>query len=139
MLVAMDRHSGEILWTRRAEYGFRHNALVAAAGKVFCIDTLPEGDEDTTNFTVTLKRDGDLNQVTTFTLSIEGSGATDTAEGNDFGQRVTIDDLPFKEVGTFAFGEDTTVVDFLVRGDLDFEPDDSFIVRVEDLENGTIA
>jgi outer membrane protein assembly factor BamB len=38
MLVAMDRHSGEILWRREAEYSFRHNAIAVAADKVFCID-----------------------------------------------------------------------------------------------------
>lgn len=39
-LVVMDRHSGKVLWTRRAEQVFRHNAIVAGGGKVFCIDAL---------------------------------------------------------------------------------------------------
>jgi len=38
MLVAMNRHSGEALWKRDAEYSFRHNAIAIAANKVFCID-----------------------------------------------------------------------------------------------------
>ncbi len=38
MLVAMDRHSGKILWKRDAEYSFRHNTIAMAANKVFCID-----------------------------------------------------------------------------------------------------
>jgi len=38
MLVVMDRHSGEVLWNRSAELSFRHNAIAAAANKVFCID-----------------------------------------------------------------------------------------------------
>ncbi|UCD00117.1 MAG: PQQ-binding-like beta-propeller repeat protein [Phycisphaerales bacterium] len=38
MLVAMDRHTGEVLWKRSAKYSFRHNAIAAAAGRVFCID-----------------------------------------------------------------------------------------------------
>ncbi|MBA7480756.1 hypothetical protein ES707_16218 [subsurface metagenome] len=38
MLVAMNRHSGEALWKRNAEYSFRHNAIAVAANKVFCID-----------------------------------------------------------------------------------------------------
>jgi len=38
MLVAMNRHTGKILWTREAEHSFRHNAIIMAAGKVFCID-----------------------------------------------------------------------------------------------------
>ncbi len=38
MLVAMDRHSGKVLWERSAEFTFRHNAIAMAANKVFCID-----------------------------------------------------------------------------------------------------
>jgi outer membrane protein assembly factor BamB len=37
-LIAMDRHSGKVLWKRDAEYSFRHNAIAVAANKVFCID-----------------------------------------------------------------------------------------------------
>lgn len=42
MLVAMDRHTGQIRWKRQAKYSFRHNAIVAAADKVFCIDGMTE-------------------------------------------------------------------------------------------------
>ncbi len=42
MLVAMDRHSGEVLWRRSAEHSFRHNAIAMAAGKVFCIDGMSD-------------------------------------------------------------------------------------------------
>ncbi len=41
-LVAMDRHSGKVLWQRRAERNFRHNAIVAGAGKVFCLDRISD-------------------------------------------------------------------------------------------------
>lgn len=41
-LVAMDRHSGEVLWTRRATAGFRHNAIALTRGRVFVIDRVPE-------------------------------------------------------------------------------------------------
>ncbi|MFC1601918.1 NPCBM/NEW2 domain-containing protein, partial [Candidatus Sumerlaeota bacterium] len=37
-LVVMDRRSGDVLWHRPAAYNFRHNAIVAGAGKIFCID-----------------------------------------------------------------------------------------------------
>ncbi len=43
VLLAMDRHSGRVLWKRDARYSFRHNAIAAAAGKVFCIDGMSEG------------------------------------------------------------------------------------------------
>ena len=39
-LVAMDRHTGNVLWTREAQLNFRHNAIAIAAGKVFCIDAM---------------------------------------------------------------------------------------------------
>jgi len=42
MLVAMDRHTGGILWKRQAEYSFRHNAIVLTDDNVFCIDGLSE-------------------------------------------------------------------------------------------------
>lgn len=39
-LVAMDRQTGKVLWTRDAQQMFRHNAIVAGEGKVFCIDAV---------------------------------------------------------------------------------------------------
>jgi outer membrane protein assembly factor BamB len=42
MLVAMNRHTGEVLWKRQAKYSFRHNAIVMADDKVFCIDGMTE-------------------------------------------------------------------------------------------------
>ncbi len=40
-LVALNRHSGKVLWRRTAEAAFRHNAVCLGGGKVFCIDRLP--------------------------------------------------------------------------------------------------
>ncbi len=42
ILVAMDRRTGSILWKRTAANSFRHNAIVAVAGKVFCIDGMSD-------------------------------------------------------------------------------------------------
>lgn len=42
MLVAVDRHSGEIRWRRTADYNFRHNAIAVADGKVFCVDSMTD-------------------------------------------------------------------------------------------------
>ncbi|MEA3227177.1 MAG: PQQ-binding-like beta-propeller repeat protein, partial [Planctomycetota bacterium] len=42
MLVAMDRQTGEVLWKREAEHSFRHNAIVVADNKIFCIDGMTE-------------------------------------------------------------------------------------------------
>ncbi|MFW6107701.1 MAG: PQQ-binding-like beta-propeller repeat protein, partial [bacterium] len=40
-LVAMDRHTGKVLWTVAARQGFLHNAICAGGGKVFVIDAYP--------------------------------------------------------------------------------------------------
>jgi outer membrane protein assembly factor BamB len=52
ILVAMDRHTGEVLWQRDADYSFRHNAIAMAAGKIFCIDGMSDAK------LATLKRRG---------------------------------------------------------------------------------
>lgn len=41
-LVVMDRHSGRELWSRVSKYAFRHNAIAVGAGKLFCIDSVPQ-------------------------------------------------------------------------------------------------
>ena len=41
-LIAMNRYSGKVLWQRQAEQCFRHNAIALGAGKVFCIDRMPD-------------------------------------------------------------------------------------------------
>ena len=40
LLVAMNRYSGKVLWSRKARYAFRHNAITVARGKVFCMDKM---------------------------------------------------------------------------------------------------
>jgi len=39
-LVAMDRHSGKVLWEAQARAAFRHNAVCAGGGRLFAIDRL---------------------------------------------------------------------------------------------------
>ena len=39
-LAIFNRHTGKLLWERKARFNFRHNCIVAAAGKLFCIDGL---------------------------------------------------------------------------------------------------
>ncbi|MDD4872892.1 MAG: PQQ-binding-like beta-propeller repeat protein [Kiritimatiellae bacterium] len=41
-LVVMDRMTGKPVWTRESVFGFRHNAIAAGDGKLFCIDRLAE-------------------------------------------------------------------------------------------------
>jgi outer membrane protein assembly factor BamB len=41
-VVVMNRHSGDVLWSRDAQYGFRHNAIVPSNGKLFLIDRLSD-------------------------------------------------------------------------------------------------
>lgn len=45
-LVLFDRRSGRMLWQRQAEFNFRHNSIVLAEGKVFCIDGMSEAKLD---------------------------------------------------------------------------------------------
>lgn len=39
-VAVLDRHSGQVLWSRQAVHGFRHNAVIAVGDTVFCIDKL---------------------------------------------------------------------------------------------------
>ncbi len=41
-IVALDRSSGGILWARRADTGFRHNAIVSGGGLLFVVDGLSD-------------------------------------------------------------------------------------------------
>jgi outer membrane protein assembly factor BamB len=40
-LVAMDRHTGKVLWQAQANHSFWHNGIVAGNGMVFCLDRNP--------------------------------------------------------------------------------------------------
>ncbi len=42
LLLVMNRHTGELLWTTKAKYGFRHNAIVAGNDRLFLVDGLSE-------------------------------------------------------------------------------------------------
>jgi outer membrane protein assembly factor BamB len=42
-LTVLDRKTGKVLWHRDAQFSFRHNNIVVAAGKVFCLDALTDG------------------------------------------------------------------------------------------------
>ena len=41
-LIVFDRHSGEQLWEREANYNFRHNCISIGGGRIYCIDWLTE-------------------------------------------------------------------------------------------------
>ena len=41
-LFVLDRHTGEVFWEREARHDFRHNAIVAAKDKVFCLDNMSQ-------------------------------------------------------------------------------------------------
>ena len=44
-LIILDRFSGEPIWQIKSRYGFIHNAIVAGADKLFCLDKLPSFTE----------------------------------------------------------------------------------------------
>lgn len=37
-LYALDRKTGKVLWKRKAVWNFRHNAIAAGGGRVYCVD-----------------------------------------------------------------------------------------------------
>lgn len=41
-LVVLSRTTGDVLWSRRAQQAFRHNAIATGNGKIFCIDALSQ-------------------------------------------------------------------------------------------------
>ncbi|HHN47304.1 MAG TPA: hypothetical protein ENN09_07665, partial [Planctomycetes bacterium] len=41
-LIAMDRHTGKVLWTRDADVGFRHTAIASSNGRLFVCDLLSD-------------------------------------------------------------------------------------------------
>ena len=41
-LAVFNRHTAKLLWTRDAQYNFRHNNIALGAGSVFVIDSLTE-------------------------------------------------------------------------------------------------
>ena len=41
-MVVINRFTGKILWSRKAKFNFRHNAIAIGANTVFCIDRLSE-------------------------------------------------------------------------------------------------
>jgi len=45
-LIVMQRETGAVRWTRHAQQSFRHNAIAVAAGKIFCIDGLSQGQRE---------------------------------------------------------------------------------------------
>lgn len=45
-LVAMDRNTGDVLWTRDAQVGFRHNAIVSGGARLYIIDGLSDAALD---------------------------------------------------------------------------------------------
>jgi outer membrane protein assembly factor BamB len=46
-LVVFERHTGKLLWSRDAEFNFRHNCICIADGKLFCIDGMSPRKLDT--------------------------------------------------------------------------------------------
>ncbi len=41
-IVALDRHSGEVLWSYDSQLALRHNAICVSDERLFCIDRLPD-------------------------------------------------------------------------------------------------
>ncbi len=58
-LIVMNRHTGRVLWTLDAQWGFLHNGIAAGNGKVFCLDVLPYAARAKSKGTKTPEADSD--------------------------------------------------------------------------------
>ncbi|MGM0532810.1 MAG: malectin domain-containing carbohydrate-binding protein, partial [Bacteroidota bacterium] len=65
VLLVMNRHSGEVLWKKRAEKGFRHNAIVAGGERLFLVDGLSKG------LIETLQRRGEISDSELLALDLK--------------------------------------------------------------------
>lgn len=45
-LIAMNRHTGRVLWQVNARHSFSHNSIVVGNGRVYCLDKLPQSVAD---------------------------------------------------------------------------------------------
>lgn len=80
-IVALNRHTGEQMWTRTADAAFRHNAIALGAGRVFCIDNVTdEHRERLARRGVTLAEQGKL-----LALDIKTGGEVWRADKDVFG------------------------------------------------------
>jgi len=64
-LVAMDRPSGKVLWTRDAVAAFVHNGIAMGSGRVYCLDRFPHGKM------LSLKRRGIENKTAFSVLALD--------------------------------------------------------------------
>lgn len=94
-----------------------------------------EGDSGQTVFTFTLTRSGDFAILASPTMLdwVVTGVRTAPAEASDFS---TAPDLPSGSV-TFEAGEISTIVSVFVRGDTEWEPNETFAVVLSNLQNGT--
>ncbi len=71
ILVVLNRHDGNLIWTKKAEMGFRHNAITAGNGRLYLVDGLSDGAIDL------LKRRGHEPEMTMSVIAVNiGSGET---------------------------------------------------------------
>jgi len=118
VLVALDRRTGQQLWTREAKDRFNNNAVAVAGGMVFCIDSISPTE------TSTAERRGHMSQAATATILAmdarsgeERWNATTTntfrdysASSNWLGVRANDDWLAFAEqTGTLLTGRHNEV------------------------------
>ncbi|MBU8537031.1 Calx-beta domain-containing protein [Falsiroseomonas tokyonensis] len=89
-----------------------------------------EGDQNATDFHVTIERSGNLGVSTTATWRVSGQGGQPT-DARDFvtnGGQVT-----------FAPGESSKIVTIRVRGDLEVEPNETFVFTLSDARGALIG
>jgi hypothetical protein len=92
-----------------------------------------EGNGDTTSFFFTVHRTGGSAGAVSVNWAVAFAGGAGSASGSDF-------DSPTNGTIGFGDGETIKVIEVLVSGDLDFEPDEAFTVSLSGATGGaTIA
>jgi hypothetical protein len=80
----MNRHTGRVLWTIPARRGFLHNAIVAGAGKIFCLDTAPPYAARTSKSTAAAAAKT-TRRASARTSNQEGESTTSAEQGQEAG------------------------------------------------------
>ncbi|MFP4173152.1 MAG: PQQ-binding-like beta-propeller repeat protein [Candidatus Hydrogenedentota bacterium] len=82
LLAVMDRNDGEVLWTKEADIGFRHGAIVSTDGMLYVIDGLSENALDSL---VRRGEEPDEDVTRIYALDLETGEEVWSSDSNVFG------------------------------------------------------
>ena len=82
LLAVMDRNNGEVLWSKEAEIGFRHGAIVSSNDTVYVVDGLSENALD---YLARRGEEPDEDATRIFALDLESGEERWSSDSNVFG------------------------------------------------------